>query len=241
MTSYSSDIRIRSARLLRCCVDITPKLHNQNFLQQQNRTNTAHTTHNTVQAMMLAIQNQRDGRRPAQATRSAGVYAYEENEEYRTGGPQGCIPHASGLKQFWQIFREHFNLKDNSTATVSKRRNLIVDATESTAEWEPDPYLTQASTFDATKEVPTIQMQHVVLPGSDLQQQMAEAMAAKLEEHGEECVICMEPFDPSNPRIPTLCACGENKTYFHLPCLYQWTEQSKDCPSCRQALQWEEF
>lgn len=44
-----------------------------------------------------------------------------------------------------------------------------------------------------------------------------------------------------NPRMPTLCGCGENKTYFHLPCLYQWIEQSKDCPSCRKRLRWEEF
>ena len=194
---------------------------------------------------MLAVHNQRTTSTRAASPNGAYSGAYEEkdDERYRSGAQgAGCIPHASGLKQFWQIFRDHFNLKDSVTTSATKRRDLLIDATESPSECgEPEPYLTQASSFDVSKEVPTIQMQHVVLPGSELQQQMAQAMAGKLEDHEDECVICMERFDPTNPRIPTLCACGENKAYFHLPCLYLWTEQSKDCPSCRKALQWEEF
>jgi hypothetical protein len=74
-----------------------------------------------------------------------------------------------------------------------------------------------------------------------IQEQMAKAMAAKMQNEDDECVICMEGFDPTNPRMPTHCGCGRNRTYFHLPCLYQWVEQSRDCPSCRERLIWEEF
>mmetsp|Transcript_11082 Transcript_11082/g.24702 ORF Transcript_11082/g.24702 Transcript_11082/m.24702 type:complete len:397 (+) Transcript_11082:53-1243(+) len=80
----------------------------------------------------------------------------------------------------------------------------------------------------------------------------------QVEEEEEECVICMEGFDETNPRMPTLCGCGENKTLFHLPCLYQWVEgqqqssstalshgteppQRRTCPTCRETLTWEEF
>lgn len=89
--------------------------------------------------------------------------------------------------------------------------------------------------------IPAISLDEVVLPGSELQKQMSVAMAAELDEQGDECVICLEGFDPTNPRMPTLCGCGENRTYFHLPCLYQWVEQDRNCPSCRKKLRWEEF
>ena len=68
------------------------------------------------------------------------------------------------------------------------------------------------------------------------------------DEQEEECVICLEPFDDTNPKMPTLCGCGENMTYFHLPCLYTWRSrctnsraQSLECPSCRKELCWEEL
>lgn len=92
--------------------------------------------------------------------------------------------------------------------------------------------------------IPCIRADEIVLPGSLLQQEMALKMvSAKYSSDSDvdECVICMEGFDASNPRMPTLCGCGENKTFFHLPCLYQWLEQSRDCPSCRNPLTWEEF
>ena len=103
------------------------------------------------------------------------------------------------------------------------------------------PFLRTASTFDESKEIPSINADAIVLPGSKLQAQMAAAAQKSLDEMGDECVICMESFDATNPRMPTLCGCGENKTYFHLPCLYQWVEQNKNCPSCRKRLRWEEF
>lgn len=104
--------------------------------------------------------------------------------------------------------------------------------------------LQEATTFQyiSDSEIPVaIALDEVVLPGSKIQKEMALKMAAGLEKHGDECVICMEGFDPTNPRMPTLCGCGKNKTYFHLPCLYQWIEQDVNCPSCRKRLEWEEF
>jgi len=101
--------------------------------------------------------------------------------------------------------------------------------------------LRTALSFDSRRGIPTINNEEVVLPGSDLQKEMAVAMSSTLETQEDECVICMEIFDATNPRMPTLCGCGQNKTFFHLPCLYQWIEQSRSCPSCRQRLRWEEF
>ena len=98
-----------------------------------------------------------------------------------------------------------------------------------------------AVSFDETSQYPAINPEEIVLPGSKLQKLMAAHMAQSMEEMGDECVICMEGFDATNPRMPTLCGCGENRTYFHLPCLYQWIEQNRNCPSCRKRLRWEEF
>jgi hypothetical protein len=99
-----------------------------------------------------------------------------------------------------------------------------------------------ALSFDSSKKgILSISSEEVVLPGSDLQRQMSMLMAKQLELQGDECVICMETFDPTNPRMPTHCGCGVNKTYFHLPCLFQWIEQCPNCPSCAKKLQWEEL
>mmetsp|Transcript_12438 Transcript_12438/g.36126 ORF Transcript_12438/g.36126 Transcript_12438/m.36126 type:complete len:330 (+) Transcript_12438:465-1454(+) len=104
------------------------------------------------------------------------------------------------------------------------------------------PFLKLAKSFNSSNYVPTIAESEVVVPGSKLQKAMAIAAAKAFDDNDEdECVICMEPFDPTNPRMPTLCGCGQNKTYFHLPCLYQWIDQNEECPSCRQPLRWEEF
>mmetsp|Transcript_21261 Transcript_21261/g.26829 ORF Transcript_21261/g.26829 Transcript_21261/m.26829 type:complete len:283 (+) Transcript_21261:317-1165(+) len=110
----------------------------------------------------------------------------------------------------------------------------------------------KASSFvTTTNDIPTIALSTIVLPGSSLQKKMSDALKQqgygygnnqnKNDDFEDECVICMEGFDETNPRMPTLCGCGENKTYFHLPCLYHWIEQSRDCPSCRKRLTWQEF
>eukprot|EP00545_Synedropsis_sp_CCMP1620_P008215 CAMPEP_0119007144 /NCGR_PEP_ID=MMETSP1176-20130426/2800_1 /TAXON_ID=265551 /ORGANISM="Synedropsis recta cf, Strain CCMP1620" /LENGTH=207 /DNA_ID=CAMNT_0006959219 /DNA_START=468 /DNA_END=1091 /DNA_ORIENTATION=- len=104
--------------------------------------------------------------------------------------------------------------------------------------------LRAANSFDASRDILTIRMEEIVLPGSVLQSRMADKMKESMsifKRSDDECVICMESFSKDNPRMPTLCGCGENKTYFHLPCLYQWMEQSEECPSCRQTIAWEEF
>lgn len=51
-----------------------------------------------------------------------------------------------------------------------------------------------------------------------------------------ECVICLEEFSKENPLIHTLCACGENKTLFHYPCLLLWLEKKNICPNCSSTL-----
>uniref|UniRef100_A0A7S1ZT87 RING-type E3 ubiquitin transferase n=1 Tax=Trieres chinensis TaxID=1514140 RepID=A0A7S1ZT87_TRICV len=109
----------------------------------------------------------------------------------------------------------------------------------------PSSPLRAASSFGVEEGqhdiIPAIALDEIVMPGSELQKKMSEALSHKLEDMGDECVICLEGFDPTNPRMPTLCGCGENKTYFHLPCLYQWIDQDENCPSCRKRLRWEEF
>ena len=51
-----------------------------------------------------------------------------------------------------------------------------------------------------------------------------------------ECVICLDEFDNSNPAMMTLCACGENRTLFHYPCLLLWLEKKSTCPNCSSDL-----
>jgi hypothetical protein len=158
--------------------------------------------------------------------------------------------HARGLHEFFRRFSERWRLYDVLERTELRRDNEASHANNlprdrdneerSSRHYVYSP-LKPASSFDASLGTPTIGLEEVVLPGSELQKEMARKMSLTLEKHDDECVICMEGFTPDNPRIPTLCGCGENKTYFHLPCLYQWIEQSEDCPSCRQKLRWEEL
>lgn len=104
--------------------------------------------------------------------------------------------------------------------------------------------LRTATVYKSLDDIPSIASEEVVMPGSTLQRQMSIRLKDKgilSESSVDECVICMEAFDEFNPRMPTLCGCGENKTYFHLPCLYQWVEKCNECPSCREPLAWQEF
>jgi len=104
--------------------------------------------------------------------------------------------------------------------------------------------LRTATVYKSFGDIPSIALQEVVMPGSLLQRQMSIRLQDKgvlSEANVDECVICMDTFDESNPRMPTLCGCGENKTFFHLPCLYQWVDKCSDCPSCRVHLNWQEL
>ena len=53
---------------------------------------------------------------------------------------------------------------------------------------------------------------------------------------GQECVVCLEEFDADNPRMPTLCSCGDNRIFFHYACLLTYLEDKKHCPICRTEL-----
>jgi hypothetical protein len=104
--------------------------------------------------------------------------------------------------------------------------------------------LSIATVYKSMNDIPSIDLEQVVLPGSSLQRQMSLRLQSKgilTESAVDECVICMEPFDDFNPRIPTRCGCGDNRTLFHLPCMYQWLEKCRECPTCRQVLKWEEL
>lgn len=147
-------------------------------------------------------------------------------------------PNDHGLHEFFRNLRERWRRYDSMETFRPSAASPPPTKPPAFSGLSP---LRTASTFNTGSDIPTIDLEEVVLPGSALQQQMARTMSLSLEAHGDECVICMEGFDPTNPRMPTLCGCGQNKTYFHLPCLYQWMEQSEECPSCRQPLRWEEF
>ncbi|KAJ1411207.1 hypothetical protein B484DRAFT_455658 [Ochromonadaceae sp. CCMP2298] len=55
-----------------------------------------------------------------------------------------------------------------------------------------------------------------------------------------ECIICMGEFDRDNPVMCTLCACGENRSLFHYPCLLLWLERKNSCPNCSSVLYYQE-
>jgi hypothetical protein len=184
----------------------------------------------------------------------SGVYQVapqaSSDEQEEEGNADSCHPesegnpHDAGIREFFRKLGEKWGMHD-SLASLNERSatdgNDPTDILRRPRSASINSPLRTASSFDASREFPTICPDEVVLPGSLLQTEIAKAASLNLEHHGDECVICMEGFDPTNPRMPTICGCGENKTYFHLPCLYQWIEQSRDCPSCRQKLRWQEF
>ena len=158
----------------------------------------------------------------------------QEEEEEGDGLMQPCHEESRGIHAMFRRIRGRWGGGGDHQYDIMR--------TGSEEEGKVPPSLQPAKSFDSKGDIPTISASEVVLPGSQLQKDMATLMAnAKLTNDDVECVICLEHFDASNPRMPTNCGCGENATYFHLPCLYQWLEQSRDCPSCRKKLTWEEF
>jgi hypothetical protein len=155
-------------------------------------------------------------------------------------------PHARGIQEFFRQIQSKWRRYDSLVHVPTDDEDDDDDTIASTSpafkrKSGMSSPLRAAASFDSTREIPTINAEEFVMPRSLLQEEMAKAMAAKMQNEDDECVICMEGFDPTNPRMPTHCGCGRNRTYFHLPCLYQWIEQSRDCPSCRERLVWEEF
>jgi hypothetical protein len=159
-------------------------------------------------------------------------------------------PHARGIQEFFRQIQSRWRRYDSLVHVPTDDEDNDDDTVASSSRAfrsksgmfpYPSSPLRAAASFDSTREIPTINSEEFVMPRSLLQEQMAKAMAAKMQNEDDECVICMEGFDPTNPRMPTNCGCGRDRTYFHLPCLYQWVEQSPDCPSCRERLTWKEF
>ncbi len=152
-------------------------------------------------------------------------------------------------------YTEHDNTIRNTWIVeeeLEKNRLLSTEEEEACILVQPDynknnPNAAKDDTMNTNFAIPTIKKQStIVLPGSTLQKKMSLVLKKQGYDSSQdlgqdECVICMEGFNESNPRMPTLCGCGENKTYFHLPCLYHWIEQSRECPTCRKELTWEEF
>jgi hypothetical protein len=184
--------------------------------------------------------------------------ADEDEDDNGNRVNNNCCRPNSGLNEtssLFDIIRRHMNRWQNNpydSVALGDDPNSYIHHFSSTTAKKSVPTqqspLRQALTFNTStnSNIPcTINSDEIVLPGSIIQQQMAQQMklCAKSVVQGtiDECVICMEPFDSTNPRMPTLCSCGVNKTYFHLPCLYQWIEQSEECPSCRTKITWEEF
>ena len=168
----------------------------------------------------------------------------DEEDEDGTGG----IYHSEGkdgiIHEFFRRLRQKWQKHDSVVSRsdeIDPEHPLDGAALSASSVHSVSSPLRTADSFDSSSEILTINPEEIVMPGSELQKAMAKAASLHLEEQDDECVICMEGFDPTNPRMPTLCGCGQNKTYFHLPCLYQWIEQSRECPSCRQKLRWQEF
>lgn len=57
---------------------------------------------------------------------------------------------------------------------------------------------------------------------------------------GGECLVCLEEFSVDNPQMPTLCACGDNRVFFHYPCLLIYLQDKKNCPICNRELYYQE-
>lgn len=57
---------------------------------------------------------------------------------------------------------------------------------------------------------------------------------ASLEDE-DVCPICLEEYDPENPKIETKCA-----HYYHLSCMYEWMERSDSCPICGKEMEFSE-
>jgi hypothetical protein len=165
---------------------------------------------------------------------------HHDDRTNNDGASSAMALHEHGLHEFFRTLRERWRRRDTfrQLPPTNKEKEK---SKKYTAGLSP---LRTALSYDTSHcDFPTISLDEVVLPGSELQKQMALEASRRLEEHTDECVICMDGFDPTNPRMPTLCGCGENKTYFHLPCLYQWIDQNEEstCPVCKQPLTWDEF
>lgn len=180
--------------------------------------------------------------RSGENTSSSNVDNQEEQNEDSRDANSNNPPLGIGIMAFFRHLREaHGNQGTTNTttcasSTIKKPKKGVI--------YSP---LRTAKDFSQRKsdvDIPTLAEDEVVMPGSELQKKMSEKlkeMGYCAESEEDECLMCMEGFDESNPRMPTLCGCGVNKTYFHLPCLLNYVQQNPCCPVCNEKITWEEF
>ncbi|KAL5701773.1 RING-type E3 ubiquitin transferase [Ranunculus cassubicifolius] len=61
--------------------------------------------------------------------------------------------------------------------------------------------------------------------------EMATDFDYSVEEEDDACSICLEPFSCSDPSAVTSC-----KHEYHLQCILEWSQRSKECPICWRLL-----
>ncbi|CAH2079265.1 unnamed protein product [Thlaspi arvense] len=57
----------------------------------------------------------------------------------------------------------------------------------------------------------------------------SSAFVASDDDTDDACSICLEPFTPQDPSTVTSC-----KHEYHLQCIIEWSQRSKECPICWQ-------
>ncbi|KAI5055508.1 hypothetical protein GOP47_0029029 [Adiantum capillus-veneris] len=70
---------------------------------------------------------------------------------------------------------------------------------------------------------------------NDAPQSPASTPGGVQEACDDSCSICLEPFCESDPATITSC-----KHDYHLQCILEWAQRSKECPMCWQALSFED-
>lgn len=68
------------------------------------------------------------------------------------------------------------------------------------------------------------------LKNAGFEEESKDYMLRNLED--EDCPICLEEYNPENPKIETKCS-----HHFHLSCIYEWMEKSESCPICGKEME----
>lgn len=169
---------------------------------------------------------------------------YSQRNESSNNNESSANPSLGiGIMAFFRHLRDSQS-NHGTTTTAVTATNDAIKKQKKEIPYSPLRTAKQFSQRKSNVDIPTLAVDEVVMPGSDLQKEMSEKlkqMGYTAESEEDECVMCMEGFDDTNPRMPTLCGCGENKTFFHLPCLLNYVDQNPNCPVCGEKITWEEF
>ncbi|RYG66437.1 hypothetical protein EON64_09750 [archaeon] len=84
-----------------------------------------------------------------------------------------------------------------------------------------------------------VELSTTSFPNADRPLNRNDAIRDRME-HADECIICLEEFTTDNPKVKTLCNCGENRSSFHYPCLLYWLEHKASCPNCSSNIFFQE-